>query len=87
MRALTLALVVCVASCGKEPRAATYFESNGQERARVLAACAKGATENGECAVADLAEARVRHAEKNERSDQALQQSIERDRAKARALR
>lgn len=84
MRALVLILAIFVVSCGKEPRAATYFESDGEERARVLAACAKGATENGECAVAELAESRVTQTEKSERSDDALRESIARDRAKAR---
>lgn len=87
MRALALVLVVLVAGCGKAPRAATYFKGDATERARVLAACANGATENGECTVAELAESRVRQAAKNDRSDSALQQSIERDRAKARSQR
>lgn len=87
MRALALVLVVLVAGCGKAPRAAVYFEGDAKERARVLTACANGATENGECAVAELAESRVRQAEKSVRSERALQQSIEQDRAKARSLR
>lgn len=84
MRALALLLAVVVVGCGNEPRAVTYFENDSKERARVLAACANGATENGECAVAELAESRVKQAEKSERSDDALRESIARDRAKAR---
>ena len=87
MRVLALAALVAVASCGQEPRAVSFFEANEEERARVLGGCLKGATENGECAAAELAEARVRRAEKSARADRALQESIERDRARARSGR
>ena len=87
MRVLALLAILVLAACGQEPRAATFFEANGEERARVLEACSKGATENGECATAELAESRVRQAEKSARADRALQESIERDRARARSGR
>ena len=89
MRALALTAVIAaiVAGCGQEPRAVSFFEANADERARVLGACLKGGTENGECATAEAAEARVRQAEKSARSDQALKESIERDRARARSGR
>jgi len=87
MRVLVLTAVVAVAACGQEPRAVSFFEANADERARVLAACLKGAREKGECATAEAAEARVRQAEKSSRSDQALKESIERDRARARSGR
>ena len=87
MRALVLTFLVAVAGCGQEPRAVSFFEANAEERARVLGRCLKGATENGECAAAELAEARMRQAEKSARADRALQESIERDRARARSGR
>lgn len=87
MRVLALTVVVAAAGCGQEPRAVSFFEANGEERARVLAGCLEGVTENGECAAAELAEARVRQAEKSARADRALQESIERDRARARSGR
>lgn len=85
MRALAIAFVFCAAGCGtQEPRAVSFFEANGEERARVLASCVNGGTENGECVVAELADSRVKQADRSERSDDALRQSIARDRAKAR---
>jgi hypothetical protein len=87
MRVLALWASVAVTACGQEPRHTAFFEMNAKERARVLGGCLKGATENGECAAAELAEARVRQTEKRARADRTLQQSIERDRARARSGR
>lgn len=87
MRGLLLAIVLTASACSKEPRSMSFFEVNNDERARVLASCVEGTTENGECAVAQAVESRKQQAAKMSAAKQSMREASARDRAKARSGR
>lgn len=52
MTRAVLVLLVGLAACQPQPRAAAYFEAHPVEAAQVLAACARGAHRGRECETA-----------------------------------
>jgi hypothetical protein len=52
-RAATLALMLGLAGCGQQPRAASYFRAHIDEAAKVLVDCEAGFHRGAECANAE----------------------------------
>jgi hypothetical protein len=59
-RAAILALLVAVAACGPQPRAASYFKAHPEEAGKVLVDCVAGTHRGTECDNAKAAEAEIR---------------------------
>lgn len=58
---LTAGLVLlALAACSREPRAASYFQAHPEETAKVVVACARGDHRGQECVNAQAAAASIR---------------------------
>ena len=72
MKPLVLWPLVVLAACSSKPRAASYFQTNPDEAARVVEACRTGSQRGAECEHAEAAIIALRRGARMERYKKAF---------------